>query len=84
MRVPAPDELAGGAHGTARAPRAPGQRRPGSARNRSTAVRRRRITLGVAALAVVAAVGIGGWLAVSDDDGQVPPPDFQQSAPSDP
>ncbi|MYX96237.1 protein kinase, partial [Streptomyces sp. SID486] len=29
MRVPAPDELAGGAHGTARAPRTPGAPRPG-------------------------------------------------------
>ncbi|MGW0190010.1 protein kinase domain-containing protein, partial [Streptomyces sp. NPDC003362] len=35
MRVPAPDELAGGAHGTARAPRASGAPRPGSARNRA-------------------------------------------------
>ncbi|MFE6478827.1 serine/threonine-protein kinase, partial [Streptomyces rochei] len=33
MRVPAPDELAGGARGTARAPRAAGAPRPGSARN---------------------------------------------------
>ncbi|MFC9052945.1 serine/threonine-protein kinase, partial [Streptomyces anthocyanicus] len=33
MRVPAPDELAGGARGTARAPRASGAPRPGSARN---------------------------------------------------
>ncbi|MGW3536023.1 serine/threonine-protein kinase, partial [Streptomyces coelicoflavus] len=31
MRVPAPDELAGGARGTARAPRASGAPRPGSA-----------------------------------------------------
>ncbi|MDX3265472.1 serine/threonine-protein kinase, partial [Streptomyces sp. MI02-2A] len=31
MRVPAPDELAGGARGTARAPRAAGAPRPGSA-----------------------------------------------------
>ncbi|MFF3289844.1 serine/threonine-protein kinase [Streptomyces sp. NPDC003023] len=83
MRVPAPDELAGGAHGTARAPRAPGQRRPGSARNRSTAVRRRRITLGVVALAVAAAIGVGGWLATSGDGGEVPP-DNRQSAPSEP
>ncbi|MYR88271.1 protein kinase, partial [Streptomyces sp. SID685] len=30
MRVPAPDELAGGAHGTARAPRSAGAPRPGS------------------------------------------------------
>ncbi|MGW7359533.1 serine/threonine-protein kinase [Streptomyces sp. NPDC054802] len=84
MRVPAPDELAGGAHGTARAPRTPGQRRPGSARNRAAALRRRRITLGVAALAVAAAVGVGGWLAASGDDGQAPPQDNRQSAPAEP
>src|SRR5690606_22690761 len=35
MRVPAPDELAGGAHGTARAPRAPGAPPPGPARTRA-------------------------------------------------
>ncbi|TLS40250.1 serine/threonine protein kinase, partial [Streptomyces montanus] len=35
MRVPAPDELAGGARGTARAPRASGAPRPGSARHRA-------------------------------------------------
>ncbi|MEW2635027.1 serine/threonine-protein kinase [Streptomyces sp. NPDC048389] len=84
MRVPAPDELAGGAHGTARAPRTPGQRRPGSARNRAAAVRRRRITFGVVALAVAAAVGVGGWLATAGDDGQVPPQDNRQSAPAEP
>ncbi|MGW0772536.1 serine/threonine-protein kinase [Streptomyces sp. NPDC002835] len=84
MRVPAPDELAGGAHGTARAPRTPGQRRPGSARNRAAALRRRRITLGVAALAVAAAVGVGGWLAAGGDDGQAPPQDNRQSAPAEP
>lgn len=77
MRVPAPDELAGGAHGTARAPRTPGQRRPGSARNKQTAsragaVRKRRITLGAAALAVVAAVSVGGWLATSDGEAEPP------------
>ncbi|OKI06119.1 serine/threonine protein kinase, partial [Streptomyces sp. CB02923] len=51
MRVPGPDELAGGAHGTARAPRAAGERRAGSARHRE-AVRRRRVKLGLAAAAV--------------------------------
>ncbi|GHF73385.1 serine/threonine-protein kinase PkaB [Streptomyces mashuensis] len=63
MRVPGPEELAGGAHGTARAPRMPGQRRAGSARYRSPAdrMRRRRLKLGVAAVALVAAVGVGGW-----------------------
>ncbi|WP_326650246.1 serine/threonine-protein kinase [Streptomyces sp. NBC_01750] len=84
MRVPAPDELAGGARGTARAPRSPGQRRPGSARHKSDAVRKRRITLGVAALVLAAAVGVGGWLATSDDGTQAPPQDSKQSAPSEP
>src|SRR5690606_38629071 len=51
MRVPAPDELAGGARGTARAPRAAGAPRPGSARNRAVA-RRRRLTLAAAAVAL--------------------------------
>ncbi|MFE0727823.1 serine/threonine-protein kinase [Streptomyces antibioticus] len=67
MRVPAADELAGGAHGTARVPRAAGAPRPGSARNR-TATRRRRVTLGAAAVALAAAVGIGAWAATSGDD----------------
>ncbi|QLJ00117.1 serine/threonine protein kinase [Streptomyces sp. NEAU-sy36] len=67
MRVPAPDELAGGAHGTARAPRTPGAPRPGSARHRA-AVRRRRITLGVAGAAVAALVAVGGWWASGSDD----------------
>ncbi|MET7619939.1 serine/threonine-protein kinase [Streptomyces sp. NPDC005408] len=84
MRVPAPDELAGGARGTARAPRTPGQRRPGSARHKSDAVRKRRITLGVAALVVAAAVGVGGWLATSDDGTQAPPQDSKQSSPAEP
>ncbi|MEU2430553.1 serine/threonine-protein kinase [Streptomyces sp. NPDC007861] len=85
MRVPAPDELEGGARGTARAPRSPGQRRPGSARHKSSdAVRRRRITLGVAGLVLAAAVGVGGWLAAGGDDGSVPPEDNRQSAPSQP
>ncbi|MFF3685036.1 serine/threonine-protein kinase [Streptomyces sp. NPDC002187] len=84
MRVPAPDELAGGAHGTARAPRTPGQRRPGSARHRADALRKRRITLGVAAVAVAAVVGVGGWLATGGDDTETPPRDSKQSAPSEP
>ncbi|MEU2158954.1 serine/threonine-protein kinase [Streptomyces sp. NPDC019396] len=79
MRVPGPDELAGGARGTARAPRTPGQRRPGSARHK--VVRRRRITLGIAGLALAAAVGVGGWLATGGDDEGVPPQDSKQSAP---
>lgn len=83
MRVPGPDELAGGARGTARAPRAPGHRRPGSARHRAGAVRRRRITLGVAGL-VLAAAGVGGWLATSGDEPSAPPADSEQSAPAQP
>ncbi|GGZ51750.1 serine/threonine-protein kinase PkaB [Streptomyces inusitatus] len=98
MRVPAPDELAGGAHGTARAPRAPGQPRPGSARNKaggrtsgasgprpggvSRAVRKRRITLGVAGLALAAALGVGGWLAVGDGESTPPARDSRHSTPT--
>jgi serine/threonine-protein kinase len=87
MRVPAPDELAGGARGTARAPRAPrtpGQRRHGSARHKSDAVRKRRITLGAAALVLAVAVGVGGWLATSDAEPATPPQDSKQSAPAEP
>ncbi|MFD7938416.1 serine/threonine-protein kinase [Streptomyces sp. NPDC059755] len=83
MRVPAPDELAGGAHGTARVPRAAGAPRPGSARNRS-ATRRRRITLGVAAVALAAAAGIGTWAATSGDDAGATPQDTKNSAPASP
>ncbi|MEU5975183.1 serine/threonine-protein kinase [Streptomyces sp. NPDC047315] len=74
MRVPGPEELAGGAHGTARAPRAPGQRRPGSARNKpprkpAPSVRvRRRVLAGL----VVLVVGVGGWLATSTDADSAP------------
>lgn len=83
MRVPAPDELAGGARGTARAPRAHGSPRPGSARNRHSA-RRRRITLGVAGLVLVAAVGGGVWAATSSGSDEAPPSDSNNSAPSEP
>ncbi|WP_460066282.1 serine/threonine-protein kinase [Streptomyces sp. YKOK-I1] len=83
MRVPAPDELAGGAHGTARVPRAAGAPRPGSARNRAV-TRRRRITLGAAAVALVAAVGVGTWAATSGDDAGASPQDTGTSAPSAP
>ncbi|MEU6775788.1 serine/threonine-protein kinase [Streptomyces sp. NPDC046759] len=69
MRVPGPDELAGGAHGTARAPRATGAPRPGSARHRAT-VRRRRVTLAVAGVVVAAVVGVGAWYASSGGDDQ--------------
>ncbi|MCP3822886.1 serine/threonine protein kinase [Streptomyces sp. A3M-1-3] len=84
MRVPGPDELAGGARGTARVPRSPAERRPGSARHKSTsdAVRRRRLKLGVAAVALAAAIGLGGWLATSGgNDADAPPQDTKQSSP---
>ncbi|MFJ2263214.1 serine/threonine-protein kinase [Streptomyces sp. NPDC087844] len=83
MRVPGPDELAGGALGTARAPRAAGAPRPGSARHRASA-RRRRITLGVAGVALVAAIGGGAWLATSGDDADGSPSDTESSAPASP
>ncbi|KPI19948.1 serine/threonine protein kinase [Actinobacteria bacterium OK074] len=65
MRVPAADELAGGARGTARVPRAPGARRPGSARNRGV-TRRRRAVVAVATVALAAVLGVGAWWATSD------------------
>lgn len=81
MRVPGPDELAGGAHGTARAPRAAGAPRPGSARHKA-AVRRRRVTLGVAGLVVAAVVAAGAWFASSGgDDDQPAPATHSTSAP---
>ncbi|UIX33710.1 serine/threonine-protein kinase [Streptomyces sp. GQFP] len=83
MRVPGPDELAGGALGTARVPRPAGAPRPGSARHRASA-RRRRLTLGVAAVALVAAVGVGTWLATSGDDAGATPQDTENSAPASP
>ncbi|MGP4045560.1 serine/threonine-protein kinase [Streptomyces sp. 2A115] len=83
MRVPGPDELAGGARGTARAPRAAGAARPGSARHRASA-RRRRITLGAAAAVLVAAVGVGAWLATADDPADAVPQDTKNSAPASP
>ncbi|CAL9477086.1 serine/threonine-protein kinase [Streptomyces sp. enrichment culture] len=83
MRVPAPDELAGGARGTARAPRASGAPRPGSARNRAAA-RRRRLALGAGAAALVAAVGVGTWLATSGDEDGTGPQDTRNSAPASP
>ncbi|MFM9593220.1 serine/threonine-protein kinase [Streptomyces scabiei] len=84
MRVPGPDELAGGARGTARVPRAAGAPRPGSARNRGSTVRRRRITLGAAAVALIAAVGVGAWAATSGDDDGGAPTDTKNSAPGHP
>ncbi|MFE0700413.1 serine/threonine-protein kinase [Streptomyces sp. NPDC058872] len=81
MRVPAPDELSGGPLGTARAPRPAGARRPGSARHKSGAVRKRRITLAVAALVVAGALGTGGYLAASGDGDAVPQDSKQSSQP---
>ncbi|MCH0542786.1 serine/threonine protein kinase [Streptomyces sp. MUM 203J] len=80
MRVPGPDELSGGPLGTARAPRAAGQRRPGSARNRAT-VRRRRLVVSVAG-AALAAAGLAGWLTVSQDEPPAVPPASGPSAPA--
>jgi len=84
MRVPAPDELSGGPRGTARAPRAPGRPRPGSARNKSAAVRKRRLTLGAAAVVLVAGIGVGGWFAWGGDDADPGPQDTKNSAPAQP
>ncbi|MEU6352065.1 serine/threonine-protein kinase [Streptomyces sp. NPDC047072] len=81
MRVPAPDELAGGARGTARVPRAAGAPRPGSARNRVVA-RRRRVALGIGALVLAVAAGIGVWAAT--DDAGATPQDTRNSAPASP
>ncbi|MET9652756.1 serine/threonine-protein kinase [Streptomyces sp. NPDC006460] len=79
MRVPAPDELSGGPLGTARAPRAAGARRPGSARHKAEAVRKRRITLSVAAVVVAGALAAGGYLA-SAGDAEAPPQDSKTSS----
>ncbi|MFE5625119.1 serine/threonine-protein kinase [Streptomyces virginiae] len=80
MRVPGPDELAGGALGTARVPRPAGGHRPGSARHRAEAARKRRLTLSAVAVAVAAAVGLGTWLAVSGDDPAPRPQDNKQQS----
>ncbi|MET9700097.1 serine/threonine-protein kinase [Streptomyces sp. NPDC006529] len=83
MRVPGPDELAGGALGTARVPRPAGGHRPGSARHRADTVRKRRLMLSAAGVVLVAAVSVGGYLAASGED---PPsaPDSKHSTPSHP
>ncbi|MGW2204410.1 serine/threonine-protein kinase [Streptomyces sp. NPDC001774] len=78
MRVPAPDELAGGPLGTARAPRSASARRPGSARHKAGTVRKRRITLSIAAVVVAGALGVGGYLATAED-GDAPPQDSKTS-----
>ncbi|WP_210580157.1 serine/threonine-protein kinase [Streptomyces sp. GESEQ-4] len=83
MRVPGPDELAGGARGTARVPRAAGAPRPGSARHRAV-TRRRRAAVGVAAVVLVVAAGVGTWLATSGDDADATPQDTNNSAPATP
>ncbi|RKN07798.1 serine/threonine-protein kinase [Streptomyces radicis] len=67
MRVPDADELAGGAHGTARVIRPAGAPRAGSARHGAAARRRRR--LAVTAAALLAAGAVGGWLLFSGGDG---------------
>ncbi|WNE96929.1 serine/threonine-protein kinase [Streptomyces luomodiensis] len=86
MRVPSPDELAGGAHGTARAPRVHGQRRAGSARHPAVAgaLRRRRLKVAAVTLAALVAVVLGGWLATGGDDGGDPPKGGEHSASHDP
>ncbi|MGV9421720.1 serine/threonine protein kinase, partial [Streptomyces sp. NPDC003674] len=53
-----------------------GAPRPGSARHRA-AVRRRRITLGVAGVVLAAAVGVGAWAATSGDE---PPADTHSTS----
>ncbi|MBT2450662.1 serine/threonine protein kinase [Streptomyces sp. ISL-43] len=79
MRVPGPDELAGGALGTARVPRPAGGHRPGAARHRAEAARKRRLALSAGAVALVAAVGLGTWFAVSEGDAPAAPQDSKQS-----
>ncbi|MFE1143973.1 serine/threonine protein kinase, partial [Streptomyces rochei] len=64
-------------------PRAAGAPRPGSARNRAAA-RRRRLALGAGAVALVAAVGVGTWLATGGDEGDTGPQDTRNSAPAAP
>ncbi|WP_405702623.1 serine/threonine-protein kinase [Streptomyces sp. NBC_00069] len=83
MRVPGPDELAGGALGTARVPRPAGGHRPGSARHRAETARKRRLALTAGAVALAAALGVGTWLATSGDE-PPPPQDGKHSAPSKP
>ncbi|MEU1476030.1 serine/threonine-protein kinase [Streptomyces sp. NPDC005760] len=83
MRVPGPDELAGGARGTARVPRPAGAPRPGSARHRAT-TRRRRLVVGIAGLVLVVAAGAGIWAATSGDDAGATPQDTKNSAPASP
>jgi len=85
MRVPSADELAGGAHGTARAPRVHGQRRAGSARHPavSGALRRRRLKVAAATVAALVVVGVGGWLVAGGDDGGDAPKGGEHSSSQD-
>jgi serine/threonine-protein kinase len=83
MRVPGPEELAGGALGTARVPRPAGGHRPGSARHRAETARKRRLALSAGAAVLVAAVGVGGWLAASGDE-RPPAQDTKRSVPARP
>ncbi|NJP67254.1 serine/threonine-protein kinase [Streptomyces spiramenti] len=64
MRVPDAEELAGGANGTARLPRTPGQRRAGSARH-GAAERRRRLAMTLGAVLLAVALVVGGVLALA-------------------
>ncbi|EFL25644.1 serine/threonine-protein kinase PkaB [Streptomyces himastatinicus ATCC 53653] len=85
MRVPSADELAGGAHGTARAPRVHGQRRAGSARHPavSGALRRRRLKVAAATVAALVVVGVGGWLVAGGDEGGDAPKGGEHSSSQD-
>ncbi|MDB1089473.1 serine/threonine-protein kinase [Streptomyces sp. ACA25] len=74
MRVPDADELAGGAHGTARLPRSPGQRRAGSARH-SASERRRRLATTITTAVLAATLAGGGWLILTGDDDRGGGPD---------
>ncbi|NUQ97110.1 MAG: serine/threonine protein kinase, partial [Streptomyces sp.] len=60
-----------------------GAPRPGSARHRAV-TRRRRMVLGTAAALLVAAAGVGTWLATSGDDAGATPQDSKHSAPASP
>ncbi|MFE2632268.1 serine/threonine protein kinase, partial [Streptomyces sp. NPDC059374] len=67
----------------ARVPRAAGAPLPGSARHRA-ATRLLRLARGGAAVVLVAAAGVGTWLAVSDDDAGATPGDTRTTAPATP
>ncbi|MYR46846.1 serine/threonine protein kinase, partial [Streptomyces sp. SID5910] len=48
------------------------------------AARRRRLALGAGAVALLAAIGVGTWLATGGDEGDAGPQDTQNSAPASP